>query len=139
MVQRVRPVLTEARDHSRARRGFGDPVQNRIVELAAIAAVTAFYEAGKWVVEDVSEDKVGWDLTATHPSGEIAKVEVKGVSGDRPIVLLTANELRAAELGDGWVLAVVTRVLSAPTVAEFTAEQALDAAQPYFFRAVLSD
>jgi len=61
------------------------------------------------------------------------------VSGDRPIVLLTTNELRAAELGDGWVLAVVTRALSAPTVTEFTAEQALAAALLYVFKADLSD
>jgi len=48
--------------------GFGDPVQNRIVELAAMDAVTAYYEAGNWDVDDVSADKVGWDLTATHPN-----------------------------------------------------------------------
>lgn len=77
--------------------GFGDPLLNQIVEMAAMEAVTEYYEAGDWEVEDVSLDKVGWDLSCTHTTGvRIARVEVKGLSGDRPVVLLTANEVRAA-------------------------------------------
>jgi hypothetical protein len=119
--------------------GFGDPVQNQIVELAAMDAVTNYYELGGWDVDDVSASKVGWDLTCIHPTGELAHVEVKGVSGDHPIVLLTANELRAAESTEGWVLAVVTRALSGPAVTEFAAHQAVAAAKPYVFKADLTD
>jgi hypothetical protein len=118
--------------------GFGDPLQNQIVELAAVAAVGEFYRNGNWDVHDVSLEKLGWDLTCTHTSGESARVEVKGVSSDRPIVLLTARELRAAANEPDWVLAVVTRAVSAPVVTEFTAEQALKAANPYVFKADLT-
>lgn len=119
--------------------GFGDPHQNQIVERAAMEAVTVCYEADDWEVEDVSLDKVGWDLTCTHKtSGERAGVEVKGLSGDRPVVLLTGNEIRAASEEPGWVSAVVTRALSNPTVVEYTAEAALTAAKPYLFKADLS-
>lgn len=118
--------------------GYGDPHHNRVVEAAAMAAVRLFYEAGKWTVLDVSHDNVGWDLTCTHRSGEIAKVEVKGVSGDRSVVLLTANEVRAAAMEPGWVLAVVTRAVSHPLVTEFSAEHAVRAAEPYVYKAVLA-
>lgn len=62
-------------------------------------------------------------------------MEVKGVSSDRPVVLLTANEIRAAREEDDWYLAVVTRALSNPEVIEYTAEQALKAAVPYVYKA----
>lgn len=119
--------------------GFGTPVQRAIVEAAAMEAVTDFYESSQWKVKDVSTDNVGWDLTCRSPGGEVAKVEVKGVSGNRPIVLLTANEMRAAEEDADWVLAVVTRALSKPAVTEFTAAEALEAAAPYVYKADLTE
>ena len=118
--------------------GYGDPLQNMVVEEAAMEAVIDFYDG--WRVDDVSLDKVGWDLTFTHKkTGEVAKVEVKGLSGDRPMVLLTANEIRAAEEEADWVLAVVTRALSKPEVVEYTAQEILAAALPYVYRAKLGD
>jgi Domain of unknown function (DUF3883) len=114
--------------------GFGDPVQNLAVEKAAMKAVIDYYDG--WAHYDVSADKVGWDITFTRKkTGEVVRVEVKGVSGDRATVLLTANEIRAAEKEDDWYLAVVTRALSAPNVVEYTANEALDAAQPYVYQA----
>ena len=50
---------------------------------------------------------------------------------------LTANEIRGAEQEDDWYLAVVTRALSAPNVVEYTADEALDAAQPYVYKATM--
>ena len=118
--------------------GFGTPEQNLAVEHSAVAAVIDFY-GDEWRAKDVSVDKVGWDITFTHKkTREVAKVEVKGLSGDRHVVLLTANELRAAKDEPDWVLAVVTRALSTPQVTEYTAQQALAAAQPYVFKADLS-
>jgi uncharacterized protein DUF3883 len=117
--------------------GFGDPATNKVVEAAAMAAVREFYEAGDWQVHDVSRDNLGWDLTCTSPDGEIARVEVKGVRGDRPIVLLTANEIRSAANDEGWVLAVVTRALSEPRVTEFEADATVKAAKGFVFRAEL--
>ena len=118
--------------------GFGNPLQNRLVEEAAMAAVVDHY-GEEWRCNDVSADKVGWDITFAHKqSREVCRVEVKGVSGDRPIVLLTANEIRAAEEEPGWILAVVTRALTNPNVVEYTARQALDNARPYVYRADLT-
>lgn len=117
--------------------GFGDPATNKVVDAAAMAAVCDFYERGGWQVEDVSRDRLGWDLTCTSPGGEIARVEVKGLRGDRPIVLLTANEIRSAANDEGWSLAVVTRALSDPRVTEFEACAAIETAKAYVFRAEL--
>lgn len=118
--------------------GFGTASQNAVVEAAAMAAVIGFYRG--WRYKDVSKDKVGWDISFTHrESRELAKVEVKGVSGSRPIVLLTANELKAARKHSEWTLAVVTRALSDPRVVEYSAAQALHSAKPYVFKADLSD
>lgn len=118
--------------------GFGTAAQNAVVEAAAMAAVIGFYR--DWRCKDVSKDKVGWDISFTHrETRELAKVEVKGVSGSRPIVLLTANELKAAKKHSEWTLAVVTRALSDPKVVEYSAAQALHSAKPYVFKADLSD
>lgn len=117
--------------------GFGSPEKNAVVEAIAMAVVIKFYGAD-WRAKDVSADKVGWDITFTHKkSGEVARVEVKGVSGVKPIVLLTANEIRAAENRESWHLAVVTHALSAPAVTEYTADEALAAAKPYVYKAAL--
>lgn len=100
-----------------------------------MVAVIDFY-AG-WDVDDVSAQTVGWDLTCTDPvTGGRAFVKVKGVRST-PTVLLTANELKAARAQADWRLAVVTRVLSAPNVVEYSADQALAAAVPYVYRAVM--
>lgn len=58
--------------------------------------------------------------------------------GDRPVVLLTANEVRAAAEEEDWVLAVVARALSNPTVVEYTAVEAIAAAEPYVFKASMT-
>lgn len=113
--------------------GFGDPLHNQVVEEAAMDAVIDYFEG--WEFEDVSEDKVGWDITFTHPTGDVRKVEVKGVSGDRPVVLLTANEHRAAHVEEEWVLAVVTRALRNPTVVEYSAADVIAEASPYVYKA----
>jgi hypothetical protein len=119
--------------------GFGDPLANSVVESAAMDAVTEFY-GDDWKAKDVSLDKVGWDITFTHKrTREIARVEVKGLSGDRPIVLLTANEIRAAREDSDWYLAVVTRALTKPKVAEYSAAEALASAEPYVYKARLPE
>ena len=106
--------------------GFGDAQANSLVEDAALAAVERHYRQ-IWRYEDVSRDKVGWDVNLIHREGGHAlRVEVKGVSGSEPVVLLTANELRAARVVDNWRLVVVTLALTAPNVVEYSAEQALD-------------
>jgi Domain of unknown function (DUF3883) len=115
---------------------FAPPTEIQKVEQAAISAVTAYYQAGGRTVDNVSMAKVGWDLTCTS-GRQTARVEVKGVRGTRPIVFLTANELRAAQEVDGWYLAVVTRALEDAVVTQYAAQKAIAAALPYAYRANL--
>lgn len=121
-----------------------DPLLSRgAVEETATSAVTALH--GKdWKAKDVSLDNVGWDITFTDKKTRVvARVEVKGIGGDVPIILLTANELRAVravrDVRDeaDWHLAVVTRVLTKPSVMESSAAQAITAAEPYVYKASL--
>lgn len=120
--------------------GFGDAETNRRVEMAAMTAVATYLET-QWdaQVDDVSAQNLGWDLTATLPRGEQWHIEVKGVRGTRPVVLLTVNECRAASVDDSWELAVVTEALSDnPVVRIYEADQMLNNSQPFVLRADLS-
>ncbi|MGI8815321.1 MAG: DUF3883 domain-containing protein [Pseudonocardia sp.] len=114
--------------------GFGDPVTREVVEHAAIRAVTARYESDGCTVMSVEREKCGWDLTCTAPDGREEHVEVKGVAGSDPVVLLTRNEHRSALHDDGWTLAVVTRAVSAPKVTLYPASTVARAAEPYVYR-----
>jgi hypothetical protein len=89
--------------------------QNARVEAAAMSCVVADYTAAGYVVEDVSDQNLGWDLEAST-SSEFVPIEVKGCSGPEPSFFLTSNELRAAEEEPGWVVAIVTRALVEPTL-----------------------
>ncbi|WP_326563867.1 DUF3883 domain-containing protein [Micromonospora peucetia] len=114
--------------------GFGNPVTNAHVEAAAMEAVTRDYEDRGWVVKDVSKANLGWDLICTSPDGDVEKVEVKGVSGLRPIILLTPNEERAARVESGWRLAVVTKALTDPELLNVGAETARSSCRPFMFK-----
>lgn len=96
--------------------GFGTPAKRAAVEAAAIETVTQEYRARRWKVRDVSRDCLGWDLTCSAPTGAVEHVEVKGVSGTAPTVLLTRNEARAANEDPTWRLAVVTSALTTPRI-----------------------
>lgn len=117
--------------------GYGDPVTNARVEKAAMDLVAATYEQHGWVPEDVSAGKVGWDITVRRAAEEL-HLEVKGVSGSKPTVLLTHNEHTRAGTDPAWRLAVVTQALTSPTLAEFTAGHVLDASSPHVFRVQLA-
>ena len=138
---RIEKIMRDQPEPAAALSGVGGgqyapPTENQKVERAAMQAVTDFYERGGWTVDDVSMAKVGWDLTCSR-RGQVCRVEVKGVRSERPIVFLTANELRAADEIDDWYLAIVTRALVEPKVTEYSAEAAIAAALPYAFRANL--
>ncbi len=117
--------------------GYGDPVKNREVELAAERVVTDRYAAAGWKVARVAHLKCGWDLTASRDGIE-AHIEVKGVSSSLPSILLTRNELRTAARDDAWSLAIDTTALSSPVLQEFPRESVLAAADPTVFRVNLS-
>lgn len=115
--------------------GFGDAETNRLVEAAAMRIALEHY-AG-WDADDVSKEKCGWDITFRLDDAE-HHVEVKGVSGQKPRVLLTRNEVAVAKWDRAWKLLVVTRALVAPQVQVFERERVLDHADPYVYVADLS-
>lgn len=115
--------------------GFGDPVTNKLIENAAVDAVTDYYhDQFHCEVTDVGSQKLGWDLSCVAPDGTLYRVEVKGVAGSKPSILLTRNELRSAKEDPNWELAVVTRALSNPTVAIYYPEDVLDIAESMVYR-----
>jgi hypothetical protein len=114
--------------------GFGDAARNRIVEVAATRRVVEHFEG--WEHDDVSMQKVGWDITFTRGAEE-RHVEVKGVSERRPLVLLTRNEVHKAASDPLWSLMVVAQALVAPVVHEFNRDAVVAAASPYLYRAEL--
>lgn len=113
--------------------GYGDAERNRQVELAAERVVTEHYENSGWVVVRVAHLNRGWDLTASRDGQEV-HLEVKGVSSSLPSVLVTRNELRAAERDPAWSLAVVTTALTDPALAQFSREAVIAVADPTVYR-----
>ncbi|WP_214514793.1 protein NO VEIN domain-containing protein [Rhodococcus sp. WY5] len=114
--------------------GFGDPQTNKMIEDAAVDTATDHYTNLGYEVEDVGARSLGWDLTCIHASGDIRRVEVKGVSGPTPSILLTSNEIRSAREDENWELAVVTRALTKPTLAAYTASEVLEHAEGFVYR-----
>jgi hypothetical protein len=115
--------------------GFGDPVTNKLIENAAVDAVTDYYrDQYHCEVTDVGSQKLGWDLSCVAPNGTLYRVEVKGVAGAKPSILLTRNELRSAREDPNWELAVVTKALSNPTVSIYYPEDVLDIAESMVYR-----
>jgi Protein NO VEIN, C-terminal len=106
----------EAVDRLSGSRGSGgqgsglDAAQRRAVELRAVAVVSNKFEDGGWSVEDVSAQKLGYDLHIERGQEE-RHVEVKGTVGSGTSVLLTANEVRHSRSHPAHtVLAVVRRI-----------------------------
>ncbi|GAB04175.1 hypothetical protein M2359_003011 [Gordonia amarae] len=133
----VEPDVEASHTVSAAGAGFGDPDSNRLVEAAAVGTVTDYLEARGYDITDVGSKNLGWDLTCVGNDGDIRRVEVKGVSGVTPTVLLTANEYRSAREADGWELAVVTMALEPPCLALYAATDAVAAATPMVYRVTL--
>jgi hypothetical protein len=117
--------------------GFGDPTTRATVELAAMRVVAEHYIARGWTVDNVSSQNLGWDLTCSCEDGLVERVEVKGVSGATPAILLTRNEARAAREELRWRLAVVTRALTAPEVRIVTGSEAMAASAPFMYQVAL--
>jgi hypothetical protein len=113
---------------------FGDRATRDVVEAAAIRAVTEQYQSNGYTVTSVERDKCGWDLTCTARDGRVEHIEVKGVAGSKPVILLTRNEHRSALHDAGWTLAVVTRAVTTPTIKLYRAGTVTRAAQPYVYQ-----
>jgi hypothetical protein len=94
--------------------GFGDSAANRLVERAAIRAVTRHYKSRGWTVESREKQNLGFDLLCTKRSLE-HHVEAKGVRGSICSFMITANEKQAAEADPAFRLIAVTNALDAKT------------------------
>jgi len=117
--------------------GYGDPATNARVEQAAMEAAMATYQARGWLVSDVSRQNLGWDITAQRGGDEL-HLEVKGVSGSKPRFALTRNEYGKADTDWAWRLALVTKALTDPSLAEYDARTVLEASEPYVYRVTLA-
>lgn len=98
--------------------------------------VTSTYTERGWTLQDVSARKVGWDITMRRGVDEL-HMEVKGVSGSKPTILLTRNEHATARNDPFWRLAVVTQALTSPTLTEYEAIHVLGRSNPHVFRVQL--
>jgi len=65
-------------------------------------------------------------------------VEVKGISGRCPTILLTRNEAHAAREQPRWRLAVVTRALDDPLLHIVDGPTALQNARPFMYQVDLA-
>ncbi|MCW1913019.1 DUF3883 domain-containing protein [Luteolibacter sp. GHJ8] len=100
--------------------GFGDPVNNRKVEVAAVKFATAQLEAEGYKITSRESEKVGYDLEAKK-RGSVLHVEVKGVSGSLVQFPITANEVRCGGSNPTFRLFVVTGATTkSPTLHRFT-------------------
>lgn len=85
-----------------------------LVEQTAVDVVRSYYTNLGFKVESVEKDNCGWDLIATHPSGDL-RIEVKGLSGQKISVQLTPNEYNMLKkYHNDYILAVCTNTLSNP-------------------------
>jgi hypothetical protein len=104
--------------------GFGTTEENRKVEAAAIAHVREYFRAHGCAVRDVSATKCGYDLECRR--GRVTMhVEVKGTRGAEQKFILTRNEERTWKSDTHFRLALVTNVLSSPTLFQFRGPRAL--------------
>ena len=117
--------------------GFGDPASSREVELVAMSFVSGQYVLDGWIVEDVSALNCGWDITATK-GPRVRHIEVKGVEGSFPKVLVTRNERRAAGEDLNWSLVVVTDALTSPIAREYGPDEVRRLAVPLAYEVDLS-
>ena len=90
-----------------------DAEARKRIEDAAMKAVIAAEQAKGFVVDDVSAQKCGWDITSRSKLGikpEVVRhIEVKGRAKDASTVTVTRNEIMyALNQSDKFVLAIVT-------------------------------
>ena len=90
-----RMVGSEADAPAAVRRGIiraAHSAHNKAVELRAMDEAIRHYREAGWEVEDISLQKLGYDIRCTRDDEEL-HVEVKGVSSDGSDVNLTRNEV----------------------------------------------
>ncbi len=84
-----------------------DSYKRQKIEKIAVELITKHYEAMGYMVDSVEKDNIGWDLEATL-SGELLKIEVKGLSQEELLIELTPNEYdKMKKYKDSYRIAVV--------------------------------
>ncbi|MCT1551307.1 protein NO VEIN domain-containing protein [Brevibacterium casei] len=84
----------------------------RRTESVGMDAAFAFYRELGYETEDIALEKAGFDVRATHDRGFSVHVEVKGLTGMHPRIVLTRNEIMTARADPAWQLLVVTEAHS---------------------------
>lgn len=103
---------------------FPDQAHRDAVEAAAMAHMTAFYEAQGLVVHDVSDKNLGYDLRVEDAAQTpLHLVEVKGTSAREEGFYISRNERRCANTDPAWRLAIVTSALTEPEERIYTASE----------------
>jgi hypothetical protein len=78
------------------------------VEAAAMGAVMDCERRAGRIPEDVSAQKVGWDVQSREPDGRLRFIEVKGRAEGATTVTVTRNEIqKSLNVPDRWYLAIV--------------------------------
>ena len=91
--------------------GFGNAIDNRRVEKAAVSFVKRYFKRQCWTVTDISKENRGYDLLCKRGS-RVRHVEVKGCKGSKIQFIITANEKRAWSSDRHFILALVTGACS---------------------------
>lgn len=112
-MQELRFILNAYKRGTKSRKsaGFGKAESNRKVERAAISFVSRWFKRKGWSIKSVQEAKLGYDLVC-QKGNMIQHIEVKGVSGNNPEFIVTANEIRQAKKKPSYRFFVVTEALS---------------------------
>ena len=84
------------------------------VEQAAIDVVLAYEAARGWTAEDLSPEKLPYDVLSRGPDGEVRYIEVKGRAGVGGVELTEREWLTAENLGEAYWLYIVTEATSSP-------------------------
>ncbi|MBI5757845.1 MAG: DUF3883 domain-containing protein [Planctomycetales bacterium] len=129
----------QAKVSTRFGAGFGAHPENEAVEKAAVAVVTNSYRKDGWEVQSVERDRCGFDLRCSKGKS-VEDVEVKGVSSTAQAFIITAGEVRQAEMNDRFVVCVVTNASSkSPKLTRYVGSEFLErfSLAPIQYRAVL--
>jgi hypothetical protein len=120
------PSTSEIEQQIRVGAGFGNPETNRKVERAAIVCVTDWYKSHGWDIRSVEAEKCGYDLHCVKGSAE-EHVEVKGVKGTGMSFIITAGEVRRAQVDPSFIICIVNSALSIkPQISRYSGRDLID-------------
>lgn len=101
-VDQVKRELSALPTQEGSRQGKGqgrrpNAAERKAIEDAAMDAAFVHYKEDDWYTENVSQERIGYDIRCRRGDGEELHVEVKGTVGNAQSVILTAGEVAHAE------------------------------------------